>query len=226
MSFVGPRPIRPRFFAELTEDLPAYWQRLVVRARPDRPRPGAPRLRDLDGREARPRPRMDRRPLRAALPPHARRDGPPRAASDVLAPPQAMRLAAAAVAAAALAARRRRARKRRRAPERAVRLQGRRAGARLARDLDLVREPLGRGGRRRPERPPPADARPQLRVRRALLRGRASVAAELHRSHLGRHAGRRRRRRAGRASPDARSASSSRRRRPGATRRACRRRAP
>jgi len=31
MSFVGPRPIRPRFFAELTEDLPAYWQRLVVR---------------------------------------------------------------------------------------------------------------------------------------------------------------------------------------------------
>jgi lipopolysaccharide/colanic/teichoic acid biosynthesis glycosyltransferase len=30
MSFVGPRPIRPRFFAELTEDLPAYWQRLVV----------------------------------------------------------------------------------------------------------------------------------------------------------------------------------------------------
>jgi lipopolysaccharide/colanic/teichoic acid biosynthesis glycosyltransferase len=31
MSFVGPRPIRPRFFAELAEDLPAYWQRLVVR---------------------------------------------------------------------------------------------------------------------------------------------------------------------------------------------------
>jgi lipopolysaccharide/colanic/teichoic acid biosynthesis glycosyltransferase len=31
MSFVGPRPIRPRFFSELTEDLPAYWQRLVVR---------------------------------------------------------------------------------------------------------------------------------------------------------------------------------------------------
>jgi len=31
MSFVGPRPIRARFFAELTEDLPAYWQRLVVR---------------------------------------------------------------------------------------------------------------------------------------------------------------------------------------------------
>jgi lipopolysaccharide/colanic/teichoic acid biosynthesis glycosyltransferase len=31
MSLVGPRPIRPRFFEELTDDLPAYWQRLVVR---------------------------------------------------------------------------------------------------------------------------------------------------------------------------------------------------
>ena len=31
MSFVGPRPIRARFFAELATDLPAYWQRLVVR---------------------------------------------------------------------------------------------------------------------------------------------------------------------------------------------------
>jgi lipopolysaccharide/colanic/teichoic acid biosynthesis glycosyltransferase len=31
MSFVGPRPIRPRFFTELAEELPAYWQRLVVR---------------------------------------------------------------------------------------------------------------------------------------------------------------------------------------------------
>jgi lipopolysaccharide/colanic/teichoic acid biosynthesis glycosyltransferase len=31
MSFVGPRPIRARFFAELAEELPAYWQRLVVR---------------------------------------------------------------------------------------------------------------------------------------------------------------------------------------------------
>jgi lipopolysaccharide/colanic/teichoic acid biosynthesis glycosyltransferase len=30
MSLVGPRPIRPRFFAELAHDLPAYWQRLVV----------------------------------------------------------------------------------------------------------------------------------------------------------------------------------------------------
>ena len=31
MSFVGPRPIRARFFAELADDLPDYWQRLVVR---------------------------------------------------------------------------------------------------------------------------------------------------------------------------------------------------
>jgi lipopolysaccharide/colanic/teichoic acid biosynthesis glycosyltransferase len=31
MCFVGPRPIRPRFFTELAHDLPAYWQRLVVR---------------------------------------------------------------------------------------------------------------------------------------------------------------------------------------------------
>ena len=31
MSIVGPRPIRPRFFEELAHELPAYWQRLVVR---------------------------------------------------------------------------------------------------------------------------------------------------------------------------------------------------
>ena len=31
MSFVGPRPIRPRFFEQLVLELPAYWQRLVVR---------------------------------------------------------------------------------------------------------------------------------------------------------------------------------------------------
>jgi lipopolysaccharide/colanic/teichoic acid biosynthesis glycosyltransferase len=30
MSLVGPRPIRPAFFAELCEEIPAYWQRLVV----------------------------------------------------------------------------------------------------------------------------------------------------------------------------------------------------
>jgi lipopolysaccharide/colanic/teichoic acid biosynthesis glycosyltransferase len=31
MSVVGPRPIRPVFFEELSEQIPAYWQRLVVR---------------------------------------------------------------------------------------------------------------------------------------------------------------------------------------------------
>lgn len=31
MSIVGPRPIRPAFFAELVRDIPQYWQRLVVR---------------------------------------------------------------------------------------------------------------------------------------------------------------------------------------------------
>ena len=31
MSLVGPRPIRPTFFEELCVELPAYWQRLVVR---------------------------------------------------------------------------------------------------------------------------------------------------------------------------------------------------
>jgi lipopolysaccharide/colanic/teichoic acid biosynthesis glycosyltransferase len=31
MSMVGPRPIRPSFFAELTAEIPQYWQRLVVR---------------------------------------------------------------------------------------------------------------------------------------------------------------------------------------------------
>jgi lipopolysaccharide/colanic/teichoic acid biosynthesis glycosyltransferase len=30
MSIVGPRPIRPAFFEELCEDIPQYWQRLVV----------------------------------------------------------------------------------------------------------------------------------------------------------------------------------------------------
>ena len=32
MSFVGPRPIRPVLFAELCQDIPQYWQRLVVHA--------------------------------------------------------------------------------------------------------------------------------------------------------------------------------------------------
>jgi lipopolysaccharide/colanic/teichoic acid biosynthesis glycosyltransferase len=31
MSIVGPRPIRPTFFEELAQDIPQYWQRLVVR---------------------------------------------------------------------------------------------------------------------------------------------------------------------------------------------------
>jgi lipopolysaccharide/colanic/teichoic acid biosynthesis glycosyltransferase len=31
MSLVGPRPIRPLFFEALCEEIPAYWQRLVVR---------------------------------------------------------------------------------------------------------------------------------------------------------------------------------------------------
>lgn len=31
MSIVGPRPIRPTFYAELCREIPHYWQRLVVR---------------------------------------------------------------------------------------------------------------------------------------------------------------------------------------------------
>ncbi len=31
MSMVGPRPIRPAFFEQICEELPTYWQRLVVR---------------------------------------------------------------------------------------------------------------------------------------------------------------------------------------------------
>jgi lipopolysaccharide/colanic/teichoic acid biosynthesis glycosyltransferase len=31
MSMVGPRPIRPTFFEELSRGIPDYWQRLVVR---------------------------------------------------------------------------------------------------------------------------------------------------------------------------------------------------
>jgi lipopolysaccharide/colanic/teichoic acid biosynthesis glycosyltransferase len=31
MSVVGPRPIRPVFFEQLCQEIPAYWQRLVVR---------------------------------------------------------------------------------------------------------------------------------------------------------------------------------------------------
>jgi lipopolysaccharide/colanic/teichoic acid biosynthesis glycosyltransferase len=31
MAVVGPRPIRPAFFTQLCEEIPQYWQRLVVR---------------------------------------------------------------------------------------------------------------------------------------------------------------------------------------------------
>jgi lipopolysaccharide/colanic/teichoic acid biosynthesis glycosyltransferase len=31
MSIVGPRPVRPAFFNRLCEEIPQYWQRLVVR---------------------------------------------------------------------------------------------------------------------------------------------------------------------------------------------------
>jgi lipopolysaccharide/colanic/teichoic acid biosynthesis glycosyltransferase len=31
MSMVGPRPVRPAFFNRLCEEVPTYWQRLVVR---------------------------------------------------------------------------------------------------------------------------------------------------------------------------------------------------
>ncbi len=50
--------------------------------RTDRVRAGASRLRDVDGREARARPRVDRRPLGPALPPHALRDRLARASSS------------------------------------------------------------------------------------------------------------------------------------------------
>ena len=74
MSLVGPRPIRPVFFEELAHELPAYWQRLIVRPGPHRARAGAARLRDVDGGEARARSRVDRRPLRPPLPAHRLRD--------------------------------------------------------------------------------------------------------------------------------------------------------
>ena len=43
MSMVGPRPVRPAFFYRLVEEVPQYWQRLVVRrASPASRRPGSP----------------------------------------------------------------------------------------------------------------------------------------------------------------------------------------
>ena len=83
MSFVGPRPIRARFFAELANDLPGLLAAARRAARADRLRAGAARLRDLDGREARPRPRVDRRPVGAALPADALVDRHPRPRPDV-----------------------------------------------------------------------------------------------------------------------------------------------
>ena len=67
MSVVGPRPIRPVFFEELVVDIPQYWQRLVVR-------PGLTGFAQLRmsprhdvGGEARARPGVPRRSLRAPV---------------------------------------------------------------------------------------------------------------------------------------------------------------
>ena len=49
MSVVGPRPIRPAFFEELCEEIPQYWQRLVVEPGHHRLRPAARDARDLRG---------------------------------------------------------------------------------------------------------------------------------------------------------------------------------
>ena len=68
MSIVGPRPIRPAFFEELCEEIPQYWQRLVVEPGLTGLRPAANDPRDVLGREARARPRVRRGPLRAAVP--------------------------------------------------------------------------------------------------------------------------------------------------------------
>ncbi len=74
MSFVGPRPIRPRFFAELAERAAGVLAAARRPARPHRVRAGPSRLRDVDGREARARPRVDRRPLGAPLSAHGGAD--------------------------------------------------------------------------------------------------------------------------------------------------------
>ena len=65
MSFVGPRPIRARFFAELAHRPAGVLAAAGRAARADRARAGAARLRDVDGGEARARSRMGRRPLGA-----------------------------------------------------------------------------------------------------------------------------------------------------------------
>ena len=82
MSFVGPRPIRARFFAELAHRPAGLLAATRRPARAHRLRAGAARLRDLDGREALARPRVDRRPLRPALPADARLNRLARPAAD------------------------------------------------------------------------------------------------------------------------------------------------
>src|SRR4029079_5897447 len=63
-------------------------------------RAGTAGLRDVDGREARPRPRVDRGSLRAAVPPHGRRDGMARAGAVGARARIARRLIAVALVAA------------------------------------------------------------------------------------------------------------------------------
>ena len=80
MSFVGPRPIRPRFFEQLAARAAGVLAAARRASGADRLRAGAARLRDVDGGEARARPRVDRRPLGAPLPAHALADRLARAA--------------------------------------------------------------------------------------------------------------------------------------------------
>ena len=77
MSMVGPRPVRPAFFYRLVEEVPQYWQRLVVRPGRHRLRADQDHARGLLGGQADPRPRVHRGPLDPALPPGARGDDGP-----------------------------------------------------------------------------------------------------------------------------------------------------
>ena len=102
MSLVGPRPIRPR----LLRGARARPARVLAAARraagPHRPRAGAARLRDVDGGEARARPRVDRRPLGAPLPPHRVRHRLARAEAVAAGSRISRRLRIAALAVAAV----------------------------------------------------------------------------------------------------------------------------
>ena len=189
MSMVGPRPIRPRFFEELCEEIPAYWQRLVVRPGADglRADPDGPRA--VVGREARPRPRVDRRPLRRPLPPHRGRDGVARACASPCGgwPGAAPRLSAPCAGSAGSRRRRgvdpgrlaamsatlvhRGPDSRRRARRRAGRPRGAPALDHRPRDRRPADRERGRHGRRRPERR-------DLQLPRAA---RASSSAQGHR---------------------------------------------